>query len=144
MIPLLLKSIYLLPGWAKMASIFTYTLMLKFLAIFTGFTSINVLFTFFIIMMFLPEISMLMSKSFRYWIKSGIEDSDGQFNSKDLASLLVHYSTLWCARLYVLFGLLEAFYGTKVREVYIMGSLAGAFGLESLNFLNNKFKKKEE
>jgi len=140
---LLIKALYLIPGWMKMASIFIYTLMLKFLTIFTGFTSINILFTFFIVMMFLPEITMLLSRNFRYWIKSGIEDSDGQFNSKDLASLLIHYSTLWCARLYVLFGLLEAFYGVKVRELYIMGSLVGAFGLESIGFLTSKLKTKE-
>ncbi len=37
----------------------------------------------------------------RYWIKSGIEDSDGKFEKTDLSSLLIHYSTLWCIRLYV-------------------------------------------
>lgn len=142
--PTLVKTLSLVPGWVKMGSLFLYTFCLKIAAFMTGSPSINILFGFFVFMMFLPEIAMLFSKSFRQWIKSGIEDSDGQFNSKDLANLLVHYSTLWCARLYVFFGLLEAFYGIKVREMYVMGSLAGAFGIEALGFFTSKFKKEEK
>ncbi len=129
----------LTPGWIKLASIFLYTFCLKWLpTFFLTFTSKNILFAFFTLMIFLPEVAMLFSKSFRLWVKSGIEDSDGQFNSEDLSNLMRHYSTLWCARLYVFFGLLEAFYQIQVREIYVMGSLAGAFGLEAISFFLKK------
>lgn len=132
----------LVPGWIKLIGVFIYTLALKWVPLFfITFSSKNILFSFFLIMMFLPEMAMLFSKNFRLWVKSGIEDGDGQFNSSDLANLLRHYSTLWCARLYVLFGLLEAFYQIQVREIYVMGSLAGAFGIEAITFFVNKKTK---
>ncbi len=133
----------IVPGWFKIFAVFLYTFLLKWIPLaFLAFTSKNILFAFFIFMMFLPEMAMLFNKSFRGWVKSGIEDSDGQFNSQDLSNLLRHYSTLWCARLYVFFGLLEAFYQIQVREIFVMGSLAGAFGIETLSFFLNKREKK--
>jgi hypothetical protein len=38
----------------------------------------------------------------------------------------------------VLFGLVEVFYGMKVSEIYVVGSLAGAFGIEAIGFLLRK------
>lgn len=129
------------PGWVKYGSILLYTLLLKWVpSLFLAFTSKNILFAFFLVMMFLPEIAMLFFKNFRVWIKTGIEDGDGEFNASDLGGLMRHYSTLWCARLYVLFGLLEAFYQIQVREIFVMGSLAGAFGIEAIGFLTQKKK----
>lgn len=129
----------------KAFSILICTIFLKALAVmslsFGAFTSKNVLFCVFIGMMFLPEAGFLLNKSFRNWLKDGIEDSDGIFNASDLANLLRHYSTLWCARLYVLLGLLEAFYHIQVREIFVMGSLAGAFGIEAITFLTNRAPK---
>lgn len=129
----------------KAFSILICTIFLKALAVmslsFGAFTSKNVLFCVFIGMMFLPEAGFLLNKSFRNWLKDGIEDSDGVFNASDLANLLRHYSTLWCARLYVLLGLLEAFYHIQVREIFVMGSLAGAFGIEAITFLTNRAPK---
>ena len=127
------------PGWLKLVIVFIYTLAIKWIPLFfITFSSKNILFGFFILMIFLPEIGLVFSKNFRIWLKSGIEDSDGQFNSSDLAGLLRHYSTLWCARLYVLFGLIEVFYHIQVREVFVMGSLAGAFGLEAAGLFIKK------
>lgn len=128
----------------KMLLLLTGTICLKFLGMlcaslnFGEINSKNILFIFFIGMMFLPDLGILISKDFRQWIKSGIEDSDGQFNSDDLANLFKHFSTLWCIRLYVLFGLLEAFYHLQVRDIYVLGSLAGAFGIETINFFTKK------
>jgi hypothetical protein len=130
----------------KAISLIVCTIFIKALAILTlslnQFTSKNILFAVFIFMMFLPEMGFIINKGFRQWLKDGIEDSDGQFNSSDLANLLRHYSTLWCARLYVLLGLLEAFYHIQVREIFVMGSLAGAFGIEAITFLTNRSPKK--
>lgn len=129
----------------KCLSIIVSTIFIKALALlslrFDHFTSKNALFVIFLAMMFLPEIGFILNKSFRSWLKNGIEDSDGAFNSEDLSNLLRHYSTLWCARLYVVFGLLEAFYHIQVREIFVMGSLAGAFGIEAIGFLTQRSKK---
>lgn len=99
-----------------------------------GQVSMNIFFGVFMMILFLPELGVILKRDFRVWVKNGIEDSDGKFNKSDLASLLIHYSTLWCTRMYVMFGLLEAFYGIKVRESFIVGSLVGAFGIEAIGF----------
>lgn len=136
--------IHLFLAQLKSMIILLATLLLKFFALIFSYLNIgdinskNILFIFFIGMMFLPELGFLISRDFRKWLKTGIEDGDSQFNSRDLAQLMQHFSTLWCIRLYVLFGLLEAFYGVQVREIYIAGSLAGAFGIEAISFLTKK------
>lgn len=104
----------------------------------------HILFAVFIFAMFLPEIGFIISKGFRKWLQDGMEDGDGKLHKSDVANMLIHYSTLWCTRLYVLFGLLEAFYGIQVREVFVMGSLAGAFGIEAIGFLASKNKLKQQ
>lgn len=131
----------------KIFSIFLYTLSLRLMGtvvVASNFINLDwhYLFFLFVTIMFIPEIGFIISSSFRRWLKDGIEDSDGKFNKSDFASLLIHYSTLWCIRLFVLFGLLEAFYGIQVREMYVLGSLAGAFGVETVGyFTRNKVKK---
>lgn len=136
------KTLPMLPfisSWTKILSVFIYTFCLKWLSLaFITFNSKNILFGFFILMIFLPEIGLIFSKNFRTWLKAGIEDNDGQFNSSDLSNLLRHYATLWCARLYVIFGILEAFYHIQVREIFVMGSLAGAFGIEAVGLFTRK------
>jgi len=137
-----LPMVSFFPGWLKLVTVFIYTLAIKWLPLFfITFSSKNVLFGFFILMIFLPEMGVLFSKNFRGWLKSGIEDGDGKFNSIDLSNLIRHYATLCCARLYVLFGLLEAFYQIQVRELYVMGSLAGMFGVEAIGFFISKRKE---
>lgn len=121
----------------KILSILIYTFSIKLFSLIVfslGLLDYHNIFYIFIFMLFLPEMGFALSKSFRSWLKSGIEDSDDKFNKEDFNSLLRHYSTLWCIRLYVLFGLLEAFYGIQIRETYIVGSLVGAFGIEAVNF----------
>jgi len=124
-------------------SIIIATLSLKIFAIVLNIETgaKHFLFTIFIVTMFLPELLILFNSGFRKWIQMGIEDSDGKFEKADLASLIIHYSTLWCTRLYVTFGLLEAFYGVQVRDTYVVGSLAGAFGIEVIGFLLKKTNK---
>ena len=108
-----------------------------------GLADYHYIFPLFIGMILLPEICFVLVPSFRKWIKGGVEDGDGVLNKSDLKALIIHYSTLWCIRLFVIFGLLEAFYGIQVREVFVMGSLAGAFGIESISFFTRRFRKDE-
>lgn len=128
----------------KILGVLIYTIILKFIAVFL--LAIDIVnpqyIVFYLLMgvMFLPEMGFMISKSFRGWLKDGIEDSDGKFNSSDFKALMAHYSTLWCIRLFVVFGLLEAFYLIQVREIFIIGSLLGAFGIEAVSFIS-KFKK---
>lgn len=126
----------------KVVFILIYTLCIKIFTLLVlglGLLDFHNIFYFLIFVMFLPEMGFALSKGFRNWLKNGIEDSDQKFNREDFNSLLRHYSTLWCIRLYVLFGLLEAFHGIQVRETFINGSLAGAFGIEVIGFV---FKNK--
>lgn len=125
-------------------SVICSTFLLKVFAVVLNIESNakHVLFLVFLILMFLPELLLLFNKSFRQWIKTGIEDADGKFEKSDLASLIIHYSTLWCTRLYVMFGLLEAFYSVQIRDVYVVGSLVGAFGIEAVGFLLKKYPNK--
>jgi hypothetical protein len=128
----------------KIFGVLLYTIILRFLAdTLLAFNIVNpqyIIFYVLMIVMFLPEMGFAFAKSFRNWLKDGIEDSDGKFNSSDFKSLMSHYSTLWCIRLFVVFGLLEAFYSIQVREVFVVGSLLGAFGIEAISFFS-RFKK---
>lgn len=135
------QNIYMI----KTFFVLIYTFLIKFLGfVMLGTQVIDVHYIFFLMMfiMFLPEYLFMFSSPFRGWIKSGIEDSDGKFNKSDFSSLLMNYSTLWCIRLYVLFGLLEAFYGIQVRETWITSSLLGAFGIKTIETFSffKKFK----
>lgn len=129
----------------KILSIYVYTLSIRvfgWVTLAAGLISdYHYLFHVLVVMLVLPEIGFAVSRGFRSWLKSGIEDGDGVFNTKDFNQMLVHYSTLWCVRLFVLFGLLEAFYGVQVREIFIGGSLAGAFGIETVSFFARKKEK---
>jgi hypothetical protein len=98
------------------------------------------LFWIFIVALFIPEGGFIFSASFRHWLKDGVEDGDGVMNKSDLTSLISHYATAWCVRLYVLFGLVEVFYGIHVRESIALGTLGGAFGIEGM-VIFKKWKK---
>ena len=127
----------------KIFAILIYTLCIKvfsFILLQLNIFDFHNIFGLLILIMFLPEIGFILAKNFRLWLKDGIEDSDGKFNKDDFNSLLRHYSTLWCIRLYVMFGLLEVFYQIQVRETFINGSLLGAFGIEAINFFFSKNK----
>lgn len=128
----------------KIIGIFIYTLCIRVAALLpveVGTIDYHIIFPFFIGMILLPELTFILVPKFRKWIKDGIEDGDGVLNKGDLSTLMVHYSTLWCIRLFVVFGLLEAFYGIQVREIFVVGALSGAFGIESMNLIAKFFNK---
>ena len=130
----------------KIISVFVYTFSLRILAYVTllmGLMDYHFIFPIFVIMILLPELTFTFVPRFRAWIRDGVEDGDGVLNKADLNALLIHYSTLWCVRLFVIFGLLEAFYGVQVREIYVIGSLSGAFGIEMSTFLTKWFSKEK-
>ena len=104
-------------------------------------TSRYFFFGFFMVILFLPEAALLLSKPFRIWIKDGIEDSDGKFNITDFANMLIHYAMLWCVRVFVTSFLVEILFGFHVREIYVISSFAGAFGIEAVGQI---LKKKKE
>jgi hypothetical protein len=122
-----------------------YTFLIKslgFLILGVQFLDVQYVFYLMMVIMFLPEFMFIFAKSFRLWLKGGIENGDGKLNKSDFTSLLMNYSTLWCIRLYVLFGLLEAFYGIQVREAWINTSLVGAFGIKAMETIS--FFKKDK
>lgn len=130
----------------KIFSIFIYTLGIRVIGstmFLVGLVDYHHVFPLFVVMILLPELVFTFVPKFRKWIKDGIEDGDGVLNTADFKSLMVHYSTLWCIRLFVIFGLLEAFYGIQVREIFVIGSLSGAFGIEFASFMSRTFKKND-
>lgn len=96
----------------------------------------------FVAMMFLPEFTLFFSKSFRHWIKQGIEDADGKLNKEDVKDLRVHYASLWMLRLFVLFGLLMIFYDMKIDWSYYILPFFGAMGLEGVALARNIYGRK--
>ena len=95
----------------------------------------------FIFMMFVPEIILLVSKSFRLWIKEGIEDGDGKLNRDDLKDLRIHYAAIWMLRMFVLFGLLMIFYEVEIDTQYYVMPFCGALGIEGLAVWKNIYRK---
>ncbi len=133
-----------IPQMIKIFLILVYTFCLKVLGfVMLGIDLININYFFYLLIfvMFIPEYGFALSKAFRNWLQSGIENGDGKLNKIDLTSLLMNYSTLWCIRLYVLLGLLEAFYGIQVREIWVHSSILGAFGIKAIEAVSF-FKKK--
>ncbi len=125
--------------------LFIYTLLIPIMAFFLSAINISTVdaqYYFFLTIMFLPEIGFLFKKKFREWLKDGIEDNDHKFQKEDFAALMTHYSTLWCIRLFVIFGLRETFYGIVVREIYVFATLAGGFGIEVVSFFIRRGEKK--
>lgn len=121
-------------------SVIIGTVLIKFFAqiMQVGEAGKHLFFAMFIIVMFLPELAVLFNKDFRLWLKNGVEDNDGQFNKSDFSTMLTHYATLWCIRMWTFAGLVEIFYGIQVREVYVVGALAGGFGIEMIGFFMGK------
>lgn len=130
----------------KISVVLGYMFSIRFVAAFASIAlaglDYHFLFPIFCFMLFLPELGFIFVKSFRKWLKDGIEDSDNKFNKEDFNSMLIHYSTAWCIKLFVLFGLLEVFYAVQVREIFVIGTLAGAFGIEAVNFFIRRNEKK--
>lgn len=129
------------PEMIKTFFVLVYTFMIKVLGFaILGIQLINIQYIFFFLLltMFLPELGITFSKSFRNWLKGGVEDKKGV----DLSSLLLNYSTLWSLRLYVIFSLMEIFYNIQIREIYIYTSLAGAFSLKSIEILSRLIVQK--
>ena len=95
----------------------------------------------FVGMMFLPEMALFFSKSFRNWIKQGIENADGKLNKEDVKDMRIHYASIWMLRLFVLFGLLMIFYQMKIDWNYYILPFFGAMGLEGASLLRNLYAR---
>lgn len=101
---------------------------------------ITLLTAFFLFMVFLPEVLWITWKSFRDWIKTGIENSDGKLNKDDLKDAGLIYVSLWSMRVFMGFSLAIIF-GVRIPDAPYMGSLFGSFGIAGLTVIKNLMGK---
>lgn len=97
---------------------------------------------FFVLMMFVPESVLLISKSFRAWIREGVEDADGKLNKSDLKDLVILYGSLWCLRVFLFMSWAKVFYGTEIEFYIYLTPLIGSFGISGLPILKSFLKIK--
>lgn len=87
------------------------------------------IFWFINIMMWLPEFTALISKGFRAWIKTGIENGDGVLNSRDMNGLLIFWTSSICMKLLALVVSHELFFGSEIgidtKMILVMGATGG-------------------
>lgn len=97
---------------------------------------------FLITMMFVPEVVATGSKSFRDWIRSGIEDADNTFNKGDMKDLIMLYSSLWSLRVFLFMSWFMLFYNKEIQfHIYII-PLLGSFGIAGLPIIKSFYGKK--
>lgn len=128
----------------KLLLIWFYTFalspMAKMTILTTGRQPPETVFWFFVGMMWLPEIVILFSGGFREWIKTGIENADGELNSKDVKDLIVHYASLTSMKLFVLESLLMMFYGVEIDFQFYIVPFLGSVGLSGFAIFKNIYK----
>jgi hypothetical protein len=103
----------------------------------------NAAFWIFFTLMFLPEFFMVVSPGFRNWVKEGFSDVDGRMSDNDRKGILIHYTSLWCMKLFVLENLLILFYGISVEFIAYIFPFFGSIGLSGFEILKNIVKAKE-
>lgn len=102
---------------------------------------VTALIGFFLVMVFLPEILWIIWPSFRHWIKTGIEDSDGKLNKSDMKDAGFIYVSLWCMRIFMGFSVAMMF-GVEIDTLAYLASLLGSFGIAGLSIIKNIMGKK--
>lgn len=87
------------------------------------------IFWFINVMMWLPEFAAIISKGFRNWVKSGIENGDGVLNAKDMNGLLIFWTSSICMKLLALVVSYELFFqmpvGIETKMILITGATGG-------------------
>lgn len=89
------------------------------------------------VMIFAPEITIALFKSFRGWIKEGLEDADGKFNKEDIKDMVILYCSLWFLRVFIFFSWAQVFHDpAPAASIYII-PLLGSFGTAGLTVLRS-------
>lgn len=94
--------------------------------------------------MFLPELLFTVSRKFRRWLKSGVEDGDDVLQKIDIKDSIMQLSAIWCMRVFVLGSFLSIFRGLEVKDIILTYSFFGSIGLEGIMFLKTFVKFKNE
>lgn len=97
---------------------------------------------FFIVMMFVPELCALLSKTFRDWIRQGIENSDGKLNKSDLKDMVILYGSLWCLRVFLFMSWAMIFYKMEIPFHIYTIPLLGSFGISGLPIMKSLIGQK--
>lgn len=103
----------------------------------------QLLFTFFSLMLFIPEISIILSPSFRNWLRQGIEDADGKMNRSDVFDLVAHINARLMSIIFGMMSLSMTFMGLSIDwHVYLM-PFFGSFGIEGLIVIKGIYNKQK-
>lgn len=103
-------------------------------------TLIIILIAMFMGMVFLPEFLWMGSKSFRDWIKAGLEDGDGELSKSDMKDAGIIYVSLWSMRIFMGFSVAMMF-GIHVDTIPYILSLLGSFGIAGLTVIGKVIKR---
>ena len=123
------KSVKILIVWLYEVCIPLYLAMIGTVS------DIDIYFGAIVLFAFLPELAVIISPSFRRWIKIGVQNGEEKLTNRNLKEAIGHYTALNCIRVYVMAVCATIFKGVDVPTTMYLISFAGAVGIESLIFL---------
>ncbi len=85
--------------------------------------------------LWLPEIALL-SKSWRKWLKSGIEDGDGVLNKADLKDLMPYWGSYMSIKSVVLITWTMIFFKINVPYSFFVTLVLAGFGVGAIPIIN--------
>lgn len=95
------------------------------------------LFYFLFFALWLPEMGLVFSKSFRGWIKEGLEDGDGVLHKADIKDLIPFYSSFMIAKTVVLMSWTMIFYTVNIPYYFFLTLVIASFGIGAIPILKN-------
>lgn len=95
------------------------------------------LFYFLFFALWLPELAILLSKSFRSWIREGFEDGNGVFHKADIKDLIPFYASFMIAKTVVLMSWTMIFYTVNIPYYFFLTLVIASFGIGALPILKN-------
>ena len=101
----------------------------------------NIVFYIFVFALFLPELRVMTSKSFRLWLKEGIENNDGVFDGSDLKEMIGYLGAYYCAKLFALLMLCDIFFFVDIKDAYVYLCFSGFAGTTGIMQITKIFKK---
>lgn len=107
----------------------------------SGSSPSEIIFWIFAIALLLPEVSFIISKKFRIWLKDGVENGDGILHSKDLKELPTLVGAYYCGKLFALLILMDTFYDIEVKDSFVYLCFSGFAGPTSILQISKIFKR---
>jgi len=101
----------------------------------------DIVFWVFMVALFLPEMAFIVSRDFRMWLKSGVENNDGILDKSDLKDIPTHVGAYYCAKVFTLVVVADIFYTIDVSDTVLYLCFSGFAGTETVLQMARIFKK---